>query len=282
MASEGYMQRGITSTRTVAKQQQSSIHHNAMVLEPGLWDKNDPFLFLAEDWFQKGTFDVHPHRGIETVTYVIEGRLGHYDNQFGEGTLGPGDVQWMTAGSGVIHKEEPLEGDTVHSLQLWVNLPRDQKMTRPRYQNLRSQDMPVRHEDGVTIRVFSGSSGDVTAQTLNYVPVTMVEITAKAGSKVTQDLPGDYRGFLYVLEGTGIFGSNQQSGNAGQVLWMEDGQPTSNTEISIEAQTDLRVLLYAGRPLHEPVVAYGPFVMNTKEQIMQAFEDYQSGRFAQS
>lgn len=108
----------------------------AFVLEPGHWEEFDPFLLLAEDWFQRGTFDSHPHRGIETVTIVLEGHLEHRDNHGGHGLLGPGDVQWMTAGRGVIHAEEPVAGETVHSLQLWVNLPRARKMTEPRYQDL--------------------------------------------------------------------------------------------------------------------------------------------------
>lgn len=119
------------------------------------WEDVDPFLLMAEDYFVRGTFGMHPHRGIETVTYVIDGKLEHVDNKAGEGVLVPGDVQWMTAGKGIIHTEDPVAGETVHSLQLWVNLPSDKKMTEPRYQNMRAQDMPVRLEEGATIRVFS-------------------------------------------------------------------------------------------------------------------------------
>ena len=158
-------QRGIERIWTVQHQQHSPIHKAGMVLDPNKMIESDPFLFLAEDFFKKGTFDFHPHRGIETVTYVIEGKLEHQDNKAGRGELEPGDVQWMTAGKGVIHIEDPAEGETVHSLQLWVNLPREHKMAEPRYQNLRAQDMPVREEEGALIRIFSGSSGGIQSTT---------------------------------------------------------------------------------------------------------------------
>lgn len=272
-------QRDIARVRDVRPDKESPNHTVAMVLEPGRWTDHDPFLLLAEDWFGHGTFDVHPHRGIETVTYVIEGKLNHYDNQFGDGALEPGDVQWMTAGSGVIHKEDPIAGERVHSLQLWVNLPREYKMTEPRYQNLRAKDMPVYEEAGSVIRIFSGSSHGVFAPTQNYVPVTMVELNLEAGVTVTQDLLGDYNGFIYVLEGSGQFGLDHVEGHASQVLWL-GATDSEQSEIEIHATERLRAILYAGRPLREPVVAYGPFVMNTREEILQAFDDYQNGRFA--
>lgn len=281
LANEVIFQREIERIWTVESTQENPNHRVGMVLEPGNWNVYDPFLFLAEDWFGHGTFDVHPHRGIETVTYVIEGRLKHYDNKAGEGELLPGDVQWMTAGRGVIHKEDPESGETVHSLQLWVNLPSRDKMTEPRYQNLRSQDMPVRREEGAVVRVFSGSSKGTTAPTQNYVPVTMVEITLESGASITQDLPGDYNGFLYVLEGSGTFGTNQVKAAKGQAMLIGSAGDATESEVMIHATEPLRVLLYAGRPVREPVVAYGPFVMNTREQIVQAFEDYQSGKFAE-
>lgn len=274
-------QRGIRRIKTVQYQRNSPIHSNGFVLEPGNWQEHDPFLMLAEDFFQKGTFDLHPHRGIETVTYVIEGTLEHFDNKAGEGKLEPGDVQWMTAGRGVIHKEDPAPGSTVHSLQLWINLPSAKKMTEPRYQNLKSADMPVRKEEGATVRVFSGSSRRVKAPTLNHVPVTMVEILLEPGATVSQDLPGSYNGFLYVLEGSGTFGVDGTEGRAGQALFLSAAEGDAESEITLTAKEKLRVLLYAGEPVNEPVVAYGPFVMNTEEEIRQAIRDYQTGKFDQ-
>lgn len=274
--------REISKTWKVEKNPAGLNHHVGMVLPPGNWAEFDPFLMLAEDWFKRGVFAVHPHRGQETVTYVIEGNLEHYDNKAGGGALGPGDVQWMTAGRGVVHKEDPAVGETVHSLQLWLNLPKANKMADPRYQNLRGQDMPVRVENGATVRVFSGNSGSVHAKTENYVPVTMVELTLEPGATFVQDVPSDYNGFIYVLDGSGTFGSNELEGQKAQVLWLgsAEGHPNSAVEIrASEGANPLKALLYAGRPVHEPVVQYGPFVMNTKEEIAEAIRDYQSGKF---
>ncbi|MED0661069.1 pirin family protein [Bacillus smithii] len=274
-------ERGIRKIKTVNIQQNSPIHRNGYVLEPGNWKEYDPFLILMEDIFQKGAFDFHPHRGIETVTYVIDGTLEHQDNKAGFGKLEAGDVQWMTAGRGVIHKEDPAPGSTVHSLQLWINLPKIKKMTEPRYQNLKRESVPVRKEEGAVIRVFSGSSQGVKAKTLNHVPITMVEIDLEPKASIVQDLPGSYNGFLYVLEGSGFFGVDETEGRAGQVLFLTRDNEDSDSIIKITAKEKMRVLLYAGEPINEPVVAYGPFVMTTQEEIRQAILDFQNGKFHQ-
>jgi redox-sensitive bicupin YhaK (pirin superfamily) len=244
----------------------------------GDWAAVDPFLALMEDWFPRGVFGKHPHRGIETVTYVLEGRIDHYDNHGHQGAILPGDAQWMTAGRGLIHNEIPAEGDVVHSLQLWVNLPAAQKMTAPRYQDLVASKLPARREPGAEVRVFSGASGGVVAPTLNHAPVTMLEFRLDAGVSVSQDLPADYNAFIVVLEGDGSIGAAPIV--KGDVAWLtrEDGERAS--EVSIAAgSAPLRALLYAGRPLREPVVAGGPFVMNTKAEIEQAYADYRAGKF---
>lgn len=279
MSSNNVFSRGIRSVRHVIYRKNSPTHKAGLVIEPGNWEEYDPFLLMAEDFFQRGTFGMHPHRGIETVTYVIDGKLEHLDNKSGKGELLPGDVQWMTAGKGIIHSEEPAVGETVHSLQLWVNLPSDKKMTEPRYQNLRSQDMPTRTEDGALVRIFSGSSEGVAAETKNHVPVTMVEMILEPGSTFTQDLPGDYNGFLYILEGRGTFGSENTEGEKGQVLWLERGIGKDKSEVKVHAIEKLHVILYAGQPVKEKVVARGPFVMNTEEEIVQAYKDFREGKF---
>ena len=272
-------QRNIKNVRTVRPSQESPIHRVGMLIEPGTFEESDPFLFMAEDWFQEGVFDYHPHRGIETVTYVIEGTLAHFDNNAGSGELQAGDAQWMTAGRGVIHKETAPGDQKVHTLQLWVNLPKANKMTDPRYQDLHVQDLPVHTEEGASIRVFSGSAGDAQAGTRNYVPVTMLEITVEPGATVTPTLPGSYNGFLYVLEGKGTFGSEQVEGAKQQVLWLGAGEAGEPSGITITAQEKLRVMLYAGEPVRERVVSRGPFVMNTEQEIVQAFTDYYNGKF---
>ena len=271
--------RGIRSVRDVIVEERSPGHRVGLVIEPNNWEDVDPFLLMAEDRFVRGTFGMHPHRGIETVTYVIDGRLEHMDNKAGKGILETGDVQWMTAGKGIIHTEDPVADEIAHVLQLWVNLPRDKKMTQPRYQNMRGQDMPVRHEDGAAMRVFSGSSMGVSAFTQNHVPVTMVEFNVNAGVTVIQDLPGNYNGFLYILDGKGTFGKDNAAGEKGQILWLERGFDEEKTEVTIHATEKLCVLLYAGQPIGEKVVARGPFVMNSEEEIAQAYIDYREGKF---
>lgn len=279
MSNKNIISRGIRSVRYVVVEEKSPGHKAGLVIEPNNWADVDPFLLMAEDYFIRGTFGMHPHRGIETVTYVIDGKLEHVDNKAGEGVLEPGDVQWMTAGKGIIHTEDPVAGETVRSLQLWVNLPSDKKMTEPRYQNMRAEDMPVRHEDGATIRVFSGSSKGVSANTKNHVPVTMVEFEVDEGATVTEDLPGSYNGFLYIVDGKGKFGKDHTAGERGQVLWLDRASHKMETEVAIQAEEKLRVILYAGEPIGEKVVARGPFVMNSEEEIAQAYKDYREGKF---
>jgi redox-sensitive bicupin YhaK (pirin superfamily) len=276
------IERDIKRVWTVKPQQESSIHKVGIVLQPGNWEEFDPFLMMAEDWFQAGVFDFHPHRGIETVTYVIEGNLEHYDNNFGSGSITVGDAQWMTAGRGVIHKETPPAGEVVHTLQLWVNLRSEDKMTEPRYQDLRRAELPVRQEDGATVRVFSGASGEINATTKNHVPVTMIEVTLVPGASFTQELPGSYNGFVYILEGRGTFGRSKTEGQKNQVLWLGSAEGGVESELSVQAEEELRFLLFAGEPVRERVVAYGPFVMNSEQQIRQAFADYQSGKFGKA
>lgn len=272
--------RDIQKVWTVNKQEISGIHRAGAVLEPGYWEDYDPFLLLMEDKFEKGAFDVHPHRGIETITYIIDGNINHYDSATGGGgTLVKGDLQYMTAGRGVVHNESPADGERIHLLQLWVNLPCKDKMTAPRYQNLHARDMPVRQEEGAIIRVYSGSSGDVVSNTLNYTPVTFVEIILERGTSITQDLPGSYNGFIYVLEGSGTFGENKVKAQKGQAMWLGAAEELKMSSIHVYADEKLRLVLFAGEPLMEPVVASGPFVMNTEEEIKQAYADYRNGKF---
>ncbi|MFC5711239.1 pirin family protein [Thalassorhabdus alkalitolerans] len=276
------MERKINKVWSVTHRQQGENHKQGWVLEPGNWAEFDPFLLMAEDWFKKGTFGFHPHRGMETVTYVIDGELEHKDNKGGQGVLKGGDVQWMTAGSGIIHAEEPVEGSTVHSLQLWVNLPSSEKMTEPRYQDLYQKDMPVIEEDGVKIRVFSGTYKGQKASTKNHVPITMLELEIDEYAKAAPEIPASYNGFLFILEGKGTFGKDKTTGGKGDVLLLEQaGERTGeSTAVSMESKGEkLKVLLYAGEPVKEPIAAQGPFVMNTHEEIKQAFDDYRNGKF---
>lgn len=271
--------RTISRVYTPQFQSKSDIHTLAAIIEPGQWEKHDPFLGMAHDLMRSGVFGVHPHRGIETVTYMIDGNLNHYDSKNGSGVLHPGDAQWMTAGKGVEHVEDAAPGELVNLLQLWVNIPAKYKMTPPRYQDLRKDKMPHKVENGVSTKVFSGSVNGLTAPTLNITPVTMVEFKTEAGSEVTPEIPGSFNGFLYILKGSGTFGSEQTPGKAGQVMWLGSGKNAEISNIQINAKEDMHVMLYAGEPIGEPVVARGPFVMNTEEEIIQAFVDYRNGTF---
>lgn len=273
------MEREISKVLDPSMNKISAIHENRWLLEPGHWQEYDPFLLLAEDRFQKGAFASHPHRGMETFTYVMEGQLEHRDNKAGEGVLKAGDAQLMTAGKGVMHLEDPLPGETVHSLQLWINLPAVHKMTAPRYQNLNRDTLRKRYVDNAVVTVYSGCSGDVCAETENYVPLTIVEIEIEAGGSFTQDIPSEYNGFIYVVKGKGMFGSKETQGEKGQILWLSETNGAEISEISIKAADNLRLLLFAGKPLKESVVAKGPFVMNTEEEVQQAYADFRNGTF---
>ena len=280
MENQNIRLREIKKIWTVNEQKISNIHTASPILAPGNWVDYDPFLLLMEDKFQKGAFDVHPHRGIETLTFIIDGNINHYDSATGtSGTLEKGDLQFMTAGRGVVHNESPSDGEKVHLLQLWVNLPRKYKMVKPRYQNMHAKDMPVRQENGALIRVYSGSSGDIVSNTLNYAPVTFVEMVLEEGASISQDLPGTYNGYIYVLEGSGTFGENKVKAKKGQAMWLGSANDGEMSSIHISANENLRLVLFAGEPIKEPVVAYGPFVMNTEEEIRQAYQDYREGKF---
>lgn len=252
-----------------------------LIIPPGNWEAADPFLLMVEDFFhQPEGFPDHPHRGIETVTFVLGGELRHADNRGNSGVLGVSDVQWMTAGGGIIHAELPWQDSTVHSLQLWLNMPSRHKMIPSSYQDLHAADSVIANDDGVTIRVLSGSVDGVEASTINVVPVLYLEVTLEAGKQVSLPIPASYNGFVHVLEGSILAGPERVPGTSGDALWLDYPEVESGDSVlSVEAQTRSRLLVVTGRPIDEPVVAYGPFVMNSAVEIQQAFEDYQAGRF---
>jgi redox-sensitive bicupin YhaK (pirin superfamily) len=244
---------------------------------------------VAEDWFSTNGFDWHPHRGIETITVVLEGELEHQDNHGGHGLLKPGDVQWMTAGRGIIHREMAYRKQPVHTLQLWLNLPAENKLVEPNYQDLRGDKVPVIRGPGVEVKVFSGTSGNIEAKprVSKYVPVTMLDVHLDDGSSnhndltsFTQEIPAGDEGFVYVLSGQAYFSSNRTSVSAGQVGHLARTSVTSGrTTLSVWAKKPTHFLLWTGKPLQQPVVARGPFVMNTEKQIAEAFEDFKTGLF---
>ncbi len=276
-------ERGIASVNAPTTMHEDSIRLGRAAIMPGQWARHDPFLSMMDDRFGAGAFGPHPHRGFETLTYVIDGELRHSDNRGGSGTLGPGDAQWMTAGRGVVHNEQPAGAEPVHVLQLWINLPASAKLAPYRYQDLRGAQMPVRREPGVEVRVFSGQSGALRGPALNHVPVTLLDIRMAPGAQFTQALPAGDNAFLHVLSGEGRFGAQATPAGADRTLWLarapEGAQASS---VRLQADTGLHVLLLSGPPLGEPVVAHGPFVMNSQAQIAQAIQDYQRTGFAEA
>src|ERR1041385_1619827 len=251
----------------------------------------DPFLLLDEmgpltlaPGEAKGAPD-HPHRGFETVTYGLSGEVEHKDSRGHSGRLSAGDVQWMTAGAGVVHSEMPSarfqrEGGRLHGFQLWVNLPRESKMMQPRYQEIPSASIPVAQTaDGlVAVRVIAGEALGARAVVETVTPIIYLHFTLRPGGRVAQTVPPEYNAFAYVVDGAGLFGAEGERGSDGQmIMFAPDGG-----EVLIENPADgdaaLEVLLIAGVPLGEPVARYGPFVMNTEEEIYRAVEDFRSGR----
>ncbi len=251
----------------------------------------DPFLLLDE----MGPMDVapgeakgapdHPHRGFETVTYMLSGEMEHKDSQGHAGSLTPGDVQWMTAGAGVIHAEMPSsrfqhDGGRMHGFQLWVNLPKSDKMMTPRYQEIPSSRIPkASSADGlVRVRLIAGEAMGEKAVIETRTPIIYLHYTIEPGGVASQFVPSDYNAFAYVVEGEGLFGAEDERGVDGQmIMFAQDGSEV-RIENRAEAKIALEVLLIAGVPLNEPVARYGPFVMNTEDEIRQAIKDYQLGR----
>lgn len=243
----------------------------------------DPFLLLDEfgsdspDDYIAG-FPDHPHRGFETVTYMLDGRMRHRDNQGNSGLLGPGSIQWMTAGRGIVHSEMPeQEEGLMRGFQLWVNLPASDKMTDPRYQDIAASDIPeVETDAGVRVRVLSGQFNEVTGPVAGVaVQPLYLDIELPASASVSPALPDNHTAFLFVFEGSLVAGETQDTVSQHELAVLGPGSEILLTGGSEGART----ILVAGRPLGEPVARYGPFVMNTPEEIQQAFADFSAGRF---
>lgn len=248
--------------------------------QPAL-DMLDPFLLLDEfrsdqpgDYIEG--FPEHPHRGFETVTYMLAGRMQHGDNHGNRGDLGPGSVQWMTAGRGILHSEMPQqEAGLMWGFQLWVNLPAADKMVAPRYQDIPPTDIPVvQAAVGVTVRVIAGELAGVTGPVagISTAPVYL-DVALDAGASVELDLPEGHSGFAYVFDG-------EAAKVGGEALTRSElGVLSKGRTLHLAADAPARVLVVAGRPLSEPVARYGPFVMNTPAQIHEAIADFRAGKF---
>jgi len=281
------MQRGVTKVFTAPRAQDGDgvdlrrafPGSQIMDLDPFLLlDQMGPTVFAAGD--ARG-FPPHPHRGFETVTYLLSGEMQHHDSWGNRGVLRPGDVQWMTAGSGLIHSEMPgerlvREGGTLHGFQLWINLPRKDKMIAPRYQDTASDRIPVADGDGgrVQVRVIAGKSLGTNGVIDTRIPILYLHVTLAPGAAFTQSVPTSQNAFAFVIEGEGTF-AGAKAGRY-QVALFDRGGDT--VQINNTGAEPLSFLLIAGEPIGEPVARYGPFVMNSREEIAQAAEDFRAGR----
>lgn len=245
----------------------------------------DPFLMLDEFGTDKpedylAGFPEHPHRGFETVTYMLDGRMRHRDNHGNEGLLTPGSVQWMTAGRGLVHSEMPeQESGRMRGFQLWVNLPAKDKMTAPKYQEFAPDRIPVTHPaTGVSVKVIAGQVGDTVGPIVQ--PATdplYLDVHLAAGASWDYALPEGHHAFAYVYEGAATVGQDE---GARALELREMAVLGGGSQLHLRAGSQgAQLILVAGRPLREPVARHGPFVMNTRQELMQAFVDFQEGRF---
>jgi redox-sensitive bicupin YhaK (pirin superfamily) len=254
-------------------------------------DYLDPFLLFdhfgsenPQDYLQG--FPMHPHRGIETVTYILDGHVDHKDSMGNSGTIGKGDIQWMTSGSGILHEEmpkEPKEG-IMEGFQLWVNLPAKLKMTTPRYRGVKSSEIPkVKLDSGAVVKIISGQFDGVNgALTDIYADPDYLDVSIPKGASFELPIKSGHTAFAYIFEGEGIFGNFEletwekgTNAQATQLLIFDDGDLVR----VCAKQNPVRFLLVSGKPLNEPIARYGPFVMNTNEEIEQALEDLQNNTF---
>lgn len=282
--SDQNLARVLRSIRGMPTSDGAGVRLTRVIGTPALPDL-DPFLMLdefgtdrAEDYI--AGFPEHPHRGFETVTYMLDGRMRHRDNHGNEGLLTPGSVQWMTAGRGLVHSEMPeQESGRMRGFQLWVNLPARDKMTEPKYQEFAPERIPqATPAEGVTVKVIAGQVGEVHGPIVQ--PATdplYLDVELAPGRGWSYELPDGHNAFAYVFEGGLTLGGGEA---AREVARQELAVLGGGRGLRLQAGAEgARLIVVAGRPLREPVARHGPFVMNTREQLMQAFIDYQEGRF---
>lgn len=251
-------------------------------ISPRASNEQDPFLLFDHFAFNNPLegplrgFPMHPHRGIETVTYMLDGVTSHRDSLGNSGEIGPGDVQWMTSGRGILHEEMPRRSTSgnIYGFQLWVNLPAAQKMSQPRYQEVNASTIPVVEKDGVTIRLVAGEVDGVNGPVTEIAASPLyMDVKLTPGSTFTHPIPRGHTTLAYVFEGTGEF-SGEVVESVSMLVFNDDGD-----QLEVKSDAGVRFMLIAGAPFKEPIVPYGPFVMNTVEEIQQAIADLRSGNF---
>jgi quercetin 2,3-dioxygenase len=251
-------------------------------IAPRVSNEFDPFLLFDHFAFNDPVegpirgFPMHPHRGIETVTYMLEGATQHRDSLGNSGLIGPGDVQWMTSGRGILHEEMPRRGPNgnIYGFQLWVNLPAAQKMTAPRYQEVAAATIPAYEKDGLRVRVVAGSFAGITGPVTQIAAAPLyLDVQMAPDTEFTQAIPAGHTALAYLFEGEALFGG--QTVASVHMLKFTDGD---HLRVRTE-NSPARFMLIAGMPFREPIVPYGPFVMNTREEIQQTLNDLRNGTF---
>ncbi len=251
-------------------------------ISPRASNEYDPFLLFDHFAFNNPLegplrgFPMHPHRGIETVTYILDGSVNHRDSLGNSGVIGRGDVQWMTSGSGILHEEMPRRGESgnIYGFQLWVNLPAAQKMSQPRYQEVNSTTIPVIEKDGATIRLVAGELNGIVGPVTEIAASPLyMDVKLDPASRFIYPIPRGHTILAYVFEGAGEFGGEAVE-SVSMVVFNDD-----DDQIEVKSVTGVRFMLIAGAPFKEPIVPYGPFVMNTAEEIQQAITELRNGTF---
>lgn len=278
----------MTHSRTISKiiEPQLVLEGAGVLLRRSIFprqnNEHDPFLLFDHFAFNNPLegpirgFPMHPHRGIETVTYILEGSVNHRDSLGNAGMIGPGDVQWMTSGRGILHEEMPRRGESgnIYGFQLWVNLPAAQKMDPPRYQEVSASSIPVIDRDGATIRLVAGERDGITGPVTEIAASPLyMDVKLAAASKFIYPVPRGQTALAYVFEGNGEF-SGQVVESVSMVVFNDD-----DNQIEVTSEMGVQFMLIAGAPFKEPIVPYGPFVMNTVEEIQQAITELRNGTF---
>ncbi len=252
--------------------------HTARAVIQRDYSESDPFIMLMDDVLDKKNNDPvggrHPHGGFETVTLIVDGEMGDESDK-----MSAGDFQIMTAGSGIIHTEAIKEKTFVRILQLWLNLPREQRWVEPRVQNISHERVPVVSQDGLNIKIYSGSLSGVSSPLSNYTPLIVAEINLSGGITTTQLIPANFNTFLYVLNGTVSIGDDEQVVRTNQVGWLDKYFESEQSELKLTAgDSGARMILYSGQPQGDPIVSHGPFIGDNQQDIIRLYNDYRQGK----
>ncbi|WOK09275.1 pirin-like C-terminal cupin domain-containing protein [Imperialibacter roseus] len=272
------LHRKLGKTYTPADQQGFlGLGHVARAVIQVPYPDSDPFIMLMDDMLdKKDNIPVggpHPHAGFETVTLMLEGEMGDEKH-----TMKAGDLQLMTAGSGIVHTETIDKEAKMRILQLWLNLPKKDRQALPRVQDIALEHVPTKSEEGLVLRLYSGSLGGFTSPIKNYTPFILADITLQPGATTVQDIPASYTAFLYAIDGNVLVGNEARQLNANQVGWLDRFSEEGTSQLRLEAgETGARVILYAGQPQNDEIVSHGPFIADTQEDIRRLYREYRNG-----